>query len=684
MTMIDIRVPRRKQGNGKTGWWLLAALLLLAVLFSTPAAATGLTDTLDTASAASERAHRWRFEGNVRREVVGDRVGGFETRRTVRTVRGPNSWVSFRLRVAPHQPATLEFEERYGRDRDVRGYLILVDGRKTYLRTWQGCGAGPIHFFVQIPPSPQRFRTVTLVNQAPSGFHLGRVWAFSDWKRYFAQSRMAVPFHLAPPLWLGADEKADRARLQTIKAALENHPNVRPAWSVWIPYASLNARETAEQIDRALRLAEQLNLPVQLIFDTWWANTPTGSDGRGGFWSDVGYQQVVFNATRHQYQLSIPNRWGNTPWLTVNDPLLNAFKIRRLRDTTAHLRVRFRDLLARNKQHLVLAINLDNEPVYWASGNAGLGGELLWADFNPHAIAAAHRSGVRLDPRDGLSFAERRWLLSNLTTYTRLIGGAAQAGLGRDAVVVGSGGTTFPGDLLRNNVFTQAWVANGAHQFPMQSAVFPLWEAGAPGNVRVGGEWNGNSVREHEAILHQIALGRNAAVNAESGNRVEENTGVLPGYALAQRYYTPYNYPLDKMDRAAENLRDLSKPFPAHRYLPVLRESHFVDTSWRRAVASSASLERALIGNTAALAVFPATTTRPGVLNYVLRAPGNGTFADGLFIELEGRAFVSGRKDKRVNIRVLAGGGADPSDWSEVGRVFDSGDINLVHRIDLT
>jgi hypothetical protein len=29
-----------------------------------------------------------------------------------------------------------------------------------------------------------------------------------------------------------------------------------------------------------------------------------------------------------------------------------------------------------------LAVNLDNEPVYWATGNAGLGSDILLADFN--------------------------------------------------------------------------------------------------------------------------------------------------------------------------------------------------------------------------------------------------------------------------------------------------------------
>ncbi len=676
---------------------LCFALLLFAAVSGVSRAATnritaspevsGLTDSVDVASRSDEAAHAFSATGATSRAVVGDLVGDHDTRRLCRVVEKA-ARVSYQLRVQPRQSTTLEIEERYGRDAGVRGYLVLVDGRKTYLRTWQGSGAGPVHYFVQLPPQNKTRVRLELVNVGDAPFAISRLWVFADFARYFARGGMDVPYHLAPMMWLNpADFNSDLEKLRRIKGGLSNHPNARAAWGTWITYASLSQQDAERNIDHALRLAEASEMPVQIAFDTWWGSTPNGLDGEGGFWTDVRYQQQVYNASTRRMQLSIPNRWSNTPWLTMNNARLNSFKARRLRESLEYLARRVNELRARGKGRLLLALNLDNEPVYWASGNAGLGNELLQADFNPGVLADARQDGVTLDPRDGLTWTERLWLFRNLTRYHRLIADAAMQGLGRDPAIVSAAGATLPDDLLRHNVYTQAWIANGANQFPIQSSVYPFWESAAPRGARIGGEWNGDSLREREGLQRMIALGRNAAVNAEAGNKAEENAGVRPGYALAQRYYAPYNYPLESLNELARDIRDATQPFPAHRYLPVLGDHLFRDDSWQQDVVSHDGLERGLIGNTAAVALFPASTTRPGQLTYKLNAPRpNATRAafDGLFIELEGRAFVFRAKDASVHIRVLAGPSADPSQMREMGRIFDNGDVNAVHRIDLS
>lgn len=646
----------------------------------------GLTDALDIADASGERAHGFMSGGGVARGIVGDQVGGHNLRRTARTVRGVGSWVSYRLKVHPTKTTTLEFEEMYGRDTDVCGYLVLVDGKKTHLRTWQGAGAGPVHFFVRVPTTGKDRVTVKLLNVGSVPFAISRVWAFADFDRYFDVERLAVPFYLAPTLHLTfSDYAADRAALNRIKTSLGDHPYVRPAFTAFLPYASLGARETEARIDYALRLAQEMGMPVQLGFDTWWASTPGGSDGKGGLWTDVQYQQVVYNATRSAYQLSIPNRWSSTPWLTVNHPHLNAFKVRRLTESMHYLRRRHQELLAKGKEGAVLSVNLDNEPVYWASGNAGLGSDLLLADFNPQAIAAARQEGITLDPTNGLSREERRWLSGNLLRYNERIGSAAVRGLGRDTAVVAGSSVAFPGDHLAANIYTQAMVGDAAIQYPMLNAAYPFWETAAPASVRVGGEWNADTVEEQQAVTRQIALGRNAAVNAESSNNAEKMRGVRVGFALAQRYYTLYNYPLDRMDRAASEIRDTAQPFPQFVFQPVLLESDFRDEDWRKRAAGYGGLTTGIIGNTAAVAAFPVSSERPGYLEYVVRPASPGrVFEGGPFLEVTGRAFVSGRKDPSVQVRVLAGSSPDASLMREVARFFDTGHFGSAERIDLS
>jgi hypothetical protein len=84
--------------------------------------------------------------------------------------------------------------------------------------------------------------------------------------------------------------------------------------------------------------------------------------------------------------------------------------------------------------------------------------------------------------------------------------------------------------------------------------------------------------------------------------------GVRPGYALGLRYYAMYNYPLDKLDIAAGEIRDTTQPFKTPLYERVLREETFNDDTWRTRVVESQDLQRGVIGNTTAMAY-----TRPAV-----------------------------------------------------------------------
>lgn len=636
------------------------------------------TDALDVSDARSEGAHGYSSHGAVALETAGDWVGGHDMRRRARRV-GPGGWIAYRLKVAPNAPVTLEFEEMenrapIGKTAEVRAYSVWVNGKRAFFRTAQSSGAGPLHFFVTVPPVADAALEVRLQNETDAPFYLARAWAYSNFSSYFAKSGMAVPYFLAPTVRLTwNDFEGDLNKLRQIKSSLGDNARARAAWTTWLTYANNSDADNAARLDYILRLAQTAAMPVQISFDSWWGSTPSGSDGRGGFWSDVEYQQVVYNQTQGKYQLSIPNRWSSTPWLSPGNERLNDYKARRLQTVMAMLQERLA-----GREDSILALNLDNEPVYWATGNAGLGSEILLADFNPTTIAAARRDGIVLDPTDGLSFAERLWLARNLLAYNERI--AAAAGTIVSPIVVDATGTRAPSEILADNIYTQAMVANPLLQYPMQSATYPFWETAAPASARVGGEWNGDSLREREAVLHQLPLGRTAQVNAESGDHADEHAGVRPGYGLGLRYYALYNYPLDKMDVAASELSDTSRGVAPHVYQRVLREERFDDDSWQERVAGTHGLQRGLIGNTTLQALYPAPGANFGWLTYRLQAPGEKF--DGLHLELSGRAFVSRAKNENVRIRVLAGPTAFPTE--EVARIFDQGDINAVHKIDLS
>lgn len=263
----------------------------------------GLTDSIDIAQPRSEENHAFASQGNVSRQISGDWVGGHDMRRMARTVSGIGSGVSYRLKVPRGVPLTLEFEELENRaapNQDaVRAYSLFVDGKRAYFRTAQASSGGPLHFFVAVPPRDRDVLDLKIQNETEAPFNLGRIWAFADFPRYFERAGMAVPYHLAPTLHLSfSDREADAQKLRAIKTSFGEHPHARPAWTTWLTYANLSDSEIGQRLDYMLSLAQEFDLPVQISFDTWWGSTPNGSDGQGGFWSDVEYRRSFITRLR--------------------------------------------------------------------------------------------------------------------------------------------------------------------------------------------------------------------------------------------------------------------------------------------------------------------------------------------------------------------------------------------------
>ena len=120
---------------------------------------------------------------------------------------------------------------------------------------------------------------------------------------------MAVPYYIAPTVSLKWDDfEADVEQVRQIRDSLGQQRDIKPAWTTWIAYAAWSdaADRSADRL-RELRISQAiLQMPVQICLDSWWANTPAGADGQGGFWSDVKYQQVVFNVTRIGWSFRFP------------------------------------------------------------------------------------------------------------------------------------------------------------------------------------------------------------------------------------------------------------------------------------------------------------------------------------------------------------------------------------------
>lgn len=191
-------------------------------------------------------------------------------------------------------------------------------------------------------------------------------------------------------------------------------------------------------------------------------------------------------------------------------------------------------------------------------------------------------------------------------------------------------------------------VSAGYDEYPLCDRAWPLWETGAPAGARVGGEWNSDSLRECSRVYHQLPLGRNAAVNAECENNPANHLGILPAYALGQRFYTPYNYPIPHLNTATQRLDDLTRPWPAHVYRQLLTEPDLAE-----AAARTPTITTGLLGNTPLTVAHPASSEHPGILDFTLHAPADGF--EGLYVELTGRAKDFAGHHPGICIKILAG-----------------------------
>ena len=266
-------------------------------------------------------------------------------------------------------------------------------------------------------------------------------------------------------------------------------------------YANPDAGTVAARIRAYAELAARHRVGWILQLSSWWADTPLGvPDGTGGHFGDVRYQQIGYSRfdtyddpglkafmdaespgiySKH-YGLTVPNMWSNTPWLTMNNDRLNAFKTDCPRKAVAEVnRIR-----SGPGGRLLEAIVTDDEPIYWprvadwdAKGyskvNGGVRRSDLMLDFNPATVRAAARDGVKLDPTDGLSAVERQWLQENNARYVAMICQAIRSAL------TASGGAPDLRERIYNYLLAQPL-------FPLDDYGHPGWEIGLVPGAAIG------------------------------------------------------------------------------------------------------------------------------------------------------------------------------------------------------
>ncbi len=445
----------------------------------------GVTDHVRLGDTASERAHDVDAAGRSATSRGTVEAGQLTEAYTARSVRSGGRF-SARLAVDRSRPLTLQFKEIRPDDAWGRafGFRVYLDGTLFYVRDpgSEDPGGGPYSsFFLDTAdPAVSRDGTVVVTVEGTSGepAYVGEIWAYADLPGMVRDQDMRVPDRMV--FVLGQDHRGEayfRSRLDYVRAAIHESDAVGRGMAVLDYFANRTPGQLNANYQLWLRLSREYGLPFAIESTSDWEGTP-GSvpDGKGGTFGDVKYQQVlwspqdqtgpdkdVFKGKRlddlmggryePHYGLSVPNIWGSTPWLTWRNPDLNAYYDQKAGESLALVRPLVWDLQRTGEAGRVLDFSTTLESTYWSKrGGKGVADQAytdynngverrdLYADYNPSTVAAAKADGVDLDPTDGLSEAEKRWMYRNQSYPQQLFADAFYAGLPRPRVEVGADG----------------------------------------------------------------------------------------------------------------------------------------------------------------------------------------------------------------------------------------------------
>lgn len=534
------------------------------------------------------------------------------------------------------EPVLLEIEEIHEASTQAFGYTVYVNDEAVYFRTYEQIASAPNHYFIAVDRSRIADLSavkVALVSASDRPFQIANVYAYTNFSELMASEevyeKMGIYFYSA------ADPDQG---LSTIASFPKDYTMFDTGLMLSLKYMNLN-RDTAQNTLREyINAAAQAGVPLQIMSAMYWSNSPYSPDGLGGSFSDLKYSQILYNSVLDQYMASTPNVYSSTQWVTTGSGTLNTAAVSKLRSYFSD----FSRMLSfmRGRGLNLPSLDLVME---WGVCYKGVGtlngyeqfGALDGADYHPGLVAAAAADGVKLDPKDGLSYAEKYWLMQWHAAYNQLLADAYREAIGNDAVQVNNGTVTMPATQTIDHIFSHnvEWI----NQNPSYDLTISGWQSGVgDGFYSSSEDMFFDPLRFYQ---YKASFGRTGCVNLEMA--IHNPKGVLQkyiqkAYLSGMEFVTLFN---DKSEYGtAENIREIdgaeNTPAPAPEHFDV----NILDIDYTRDVAKNL-LKNPPDGvsyeNLAAKDgyLYLSDRSRPGVITLKL-TDGGRSFDTGLYLDL--------------------------------------------------
>lgn len=607
-------------------------------------------------------------QGTSEKKTVSTLVGDYSTDYTVRTLKGYSSEMTFSLEgVTPNAPAMIDIEEIHLRTDSAISYGVYINGVEVYGRSYAVIADGPNHAYFDIPASvvgDSGKLTVRIVNRTDSEVRFQRVWAISDPETVAAQQGIDKKMDVV----LMLNEQPNNLNMEYLKSLVDSYKcagmyNIGLCWE--IQYLQWGKKQTETWLNNVFNASIYTGATLYLGINSWWGGTPSGPDGQGGYWQDVAYQQITYDKNnmdnRGNWQLSSPNEWSNTPWLSMNNDYYNEVRVQRIKETVEFIQLRTAEIALAGKEMPPIHLYTENEPYYWPinwtqydfdKNPNGVG------DFSTLVVQDAAADGITLDPTDGLSQEEAFWLYRNLNTYISEVGQAMSEGLGYNYITIKDGVVSYPTEQIVNDSYSHTPIHS---IYPNWDENRRAWENHVLDSIHFGGEWsiwqNDDNSRSLDYLL---AYGSFSNINAEragfpGGFNSTDFRVLSQCYAYGLEGVIIYNVLKDSDQQNVINVSTLAdSPMEAR----VFAADPIFTSDFSKRTGYSINNTLIAIDNMRwdGASVMPADE-KGGSLTYCIA--NDGSYSEGLRIAAEG-SFVSGG-----SIEILAGKSLD--DLKSVG-----------------
>ena len=430
---------------------ILALAVSGAILMSLNQLEAGaFSDSLEFGRADSEKSHALQTTGQVQSEMLATTVGTIKVDYPVRTLAGKGASISFTMKgIAHDKPAILEIQEIHNRRPQALGYTVRINNQDVYFRTYQEMGAGPNHYFINIPNEmlkQGKELKIVLQSEGPAPCSIGQIWLYSD---FFGTLAKQEDVFQRMSLYIGPGEvvkgKKPLEAGEIYKQSYSGFESFGPlGLMAGFSYSANDVSRSRTIIDEALKYSGDLGLPTEITANgSCYGGAASGPDGLGGDFLDVQYNPMSWNPVSGRKNASWPNLWSNVPshsW--ANPHLVNV------------IREKFRQCMTylSDRMCFMTADGTLPEGQFQFNRELGIASD-MFSDYNPYNVAAALKDGVVLDPRDGFSPEERMWLYNSITRIFQWMAKDYATAIGRCPVRVDCGDVQLPKYQWLDNIY---------------------------------------------------------------------------------------------------------------------------------------------------------------------------------------------------------------------------------------